>query len=194
MLAVFSLVSDGLIVQRAAAPLAAPPAVSRATMPSAGLFDMFKESDESKAAKEAEWKAIQDAQRRRLDPNAMDEYKDSVEERRLAQMAARKEEEEKLTSGNYEVVGFAEKVVQLPPGWTAVQDGEGDTYYVRSHPRTCPLLTSSCQAAHADTLTDATPCSLPVCAVEPGDGRHAVGCAERVGKLADVACTSLRLA
>ena len=46
---------------------------SRATMPSAGLFDMFKESEESKAAKEAELKAIQEAQRRRLDPNAMDE-------------------------------------------------------------------------------------------------------------------------
>ena len=35
MLLAFSLLSDGLIVQRAAAPLAAPPAVSRATMPSA---------------------------------------------------------------------------------------------------------------------------------------------------------------
>ena len=86
MLLVFSLVSDGLIVQRAAAPLAAPPAVSRATMPSAGLFDMFKESEESKAAKEAEFKAIQEAQRRRLDPNAMEDYKDAVEERRLARV------------------------------------------------------------------------------------------------------------
>ena len=40
---------------------------------------MFKESEESKAAKEAEFKAIQEAQRRRLGPNAMEDYKDAVD-------------------------------------------------------------------------------------------------------------------
>lgn len=140
MLAAFSLVADGLIVQRAAAPIAAPSAASRTTIPCAGLFDMFKESPEAKAAKEAEWKAIQEAQRRRLDPSAMDEYKDAVEERRLAQMAQRKAEENKLTSGEYEVVGAAKAAEpELPPNWTAVKDGEGDTYYVRSRP--CTLVT-----------------------------------------------------
>ena len=181
MMLAFSLVSDGLVVQRAAAPIAAPRAASRATMPSAGLFDLFKESPEDKARKDAEFKEIQEMQRRRLDPNAMDDYKAQVEERRLEQMAKRKDEEAVLTSANVEVVGFAEKGAEdeLPGGWTAVKDAEGDTYYVRC-PCPRPLLTISWKLLTM-TLTDRTPLP-PICAVEQGDRRHAVGGAdERVG-------------
>lgn len=51
-----------------------------------GLFDMFKESDASKAAKEEAWKAQQEMLARRRNPAAMKEYQDEVQERRRATM------------------------------------------------------------------------------------------------------------
>lgn len=54
----------------------------------AGLFDMFKESEESKRAKEEAFRTQQEMLRRRRDPNAMDEYFEEVESRRSETMAA----------------------------------------------------------------------------------------------------------
>ena len=51
-----------------------------------GLFDMFKESDASKAAKDEAWKTQQEMLARRRDPKKMKEYEDDVLERRRANM------------------------------------------------------------------------------------------------------------
>ena len=51
-----------------------------------GLFDMFKESDASKAAKDEAWKTQQEMLARRRNPAAMKEYEDEVQERRRANM------------------------------------------------------------------------------------------------------------
>ena len=47
-----------------------------------GFFDMFQESAESKARKEAEWEAQQAMLARRRNPEAMEAYQSEVEERR----------------------------------------------------------------------------------------------------------------
>ena len=54
----------------------------------AGLFDMFKETEAQKAAKEAEWKAQQEMMKRRGDPNAKAAYFEEVESRRQATAAS----------------------------------------------------------------------------------------------------------
>ena len=56
-----------------------------------GLFDMFKESDAAKAAKEEAWKAQQEMLARRRNPAAMQEYQDEVQERRRDLMQERAE-------------------------------------------------------------------------------------------------------
>ena len=87
----------------------APPAVRRHGVAVAGLFDIFKESDESKAAKEAEWQAIQEKARLRRDPEAFAKYEAEVAARRLKEMEAMEQEKAALQSKNDVVVGFAEK-------------------------------------------------------------------------------------
>merc|ERR1719469_752066 len=47
-----------------------------------GLFDMFKESEASKAAKDDAWKTQQEMLARRRDPAKMKEYEDATLERR----------------------------------------------------------------------------------------------------------------
>ena len=94
---------------------------------------MFKESEEDKARKEAEFQAIKDLAEMRRNPQKMAEYEKARDERRIEQMKLRKAEEAELTSSNVEVVGFAEKAVDasagLPEGWAAAVDSDGDTYY-----------------------------------------------------------------
>ena len=83
----------------AASPMVAatPPKVHRPAV-SMGLFDMFQESPEQKAAKEAEWQAQQEMMARRRDPAKMAAYEAEVEARRAA--ANRKDAELKqLQSG-----------------------------------------------------------------------------------------------
>ena len=64
-------------------PLRPRDAASRLHAPvRCGLFDMFKESDAAKAAKEEAWKAQQEMLARRRNPAAMQEYQDEVQERR----------------------------------------------------------------------------------------------------------------
>ena len=68
-------------------PLRPRDAASRLHRPvHCGLFDMFKESDASKAAKEEAWKAQQEMLARRRNPEAMKEYQDDVQERRRANL------------------------------------------------------------------------------------------------------------
>jgi len=56
----------------------------RSPPPSLGLFDMFKESDAQKAAKEAEWRAQQEIMERRRNPEKMAAYEAEVQARRMA--------------------------------------------------------------------------------------------------------------
>ena len=65
-------------------PSQLPCNIRRAQSPSLGLFDMFKESEEQKAAKEAEWKAQQEIINRRRNPEAMAAYEAEVNARRAA--------------------------------------------------------------------------------------------------------------
>ena len=68
-------------------PLRPRVAASRLHRPvQCGLFDMFKESDASKAAKEEAWKAQLEMLARRRNPEAMKEYQDDVQERRRANL------------------------------------------------------------------------------------------------------------
>ena len=60
------------------------PTPCRAPSPVAGLFDMFKETEAQKAAKEAEWKAQQEMVARRRNPEKMAEYNAEVNARRAA--------------------------------------------------------------------------------------------------------------
>merc|ERR1712060_1002462 len=73
------MLSSFLLLTGALAPPASALVLRRATsgircMPQAGLFDMFKESEAQKAAKEEAWRAQQEVLRRRRNPDAMDEY------------------------------------------------------------------------------------------------------------------------
>ena len=60
------------------------PTVRRAPSPEAGLFDMFKETEAQKAAKEAEWRAQQEMMERRRNPEKMAAYNAEVNARRAA--------------------------------------------------------------------------------------------------------------
>lgn len=60
----------------------------RTGTPVAGLFDMFKESDEAKAAKEEAFKAQQEMLARRRNPEAMEQYLSEVDQRRAETSAA----------------------------------------------------------------------------------------------------------
>ncbi|KAL1530957.1 hypothetical protein AB1Y20_001848 [Prymnesium parvum] len=105
----------------------------------AGLFDLFKESEEKKAAKEAEWRAIQEKARLRRDPQAFAKYEEEVLARRLEQHKKRKEEEAFHLGANDIVIGSEEesttpspkvKLDGLPDGWkSAVDATTGNTYY-----------------------------------------------------------------
>eukprot|EP00965_Chrysotila_dentata_P219771 6191342-Pleurochrysis_carterae.AAC.4 len=61
---------------------------SRAGSIQAGFFDFFKESEEVKARKDAEFKAQQEYLARRRNPEKMKEYEESVMERRVARFAS----------------------------------------------------------------------------------------------------------
>ncbi|KAL3931535.1 MAG: hypothetical protein SGPRY_001084 [Prymnesium sp.] len=75
----------------------------------AGLFDFLKESEESKAAKEAEWQAIQEKARLRRDPEAFAKYEAEVKARRMREDSARRAEEAVLQGKNDIVVDYAAK-------------------------------------------------------------------------------------
>merc|ERR1712087_705304 len=80
----------------ALAPPASALVLRRATsgircMPQAGLFDMFKESEAQKAAKEEAWRAQQEVLRRRRNPDAMDEYMTESANRRAEASGSDKE-------------------------------------------------------------------------------------------------------
>ena len=59
--------------------------------PVAGLFDMFKETPEQKAAKDREWREQQEMLARRRDPKAMEKYLSETEQRRAAASAKDRE-------------------------------------------------------------------------------------------------------
>jgi len=100
--------------------------------------------EEKKAAKEAEWRAIQEKARLRRDPQAFAKYEEEVLARRLEQHKKRKEEEAFHLGANDIVIGSEEesttpspkvKLDGLPDGWkSAVDATTGNTYYVRSSP------------------------------------------------------------
>jgi len=76
-----------------AMPSGSPPALSarakcRVNAPTMGLFDMFKETPEQKAAKDAAWREQQEMLARRRDPKAMEEYMKEVEASRTAAAAS----------------------------------------------------------------------------------------------------------
>jgi len=99
----------------------------------AGLFDVFKESDEDKARKEKEFQAIKDLAELRRNPAKMAAYEADRDARRIEQMKLTRAAAAELKGENVEVVGYAEKAVDaaagLPAGWAAAVDGDGDTYY-----------------------------------------------------------------
>lgn len=94
---------------------------------------MFKESEEDKARKEAEFQAIKEKAELRRNPQKMAEYEQATDARRIEQMKLSKAAAADLKGENVEVVGFAEKAVDasagLPEGWAAAVDSDGDTYY-----------------------------------------------------------------
>jgi len=166
----------------------APPAAQRRHgVAVAGLFDVFKESEESKAAKEAEWQAIQEKAKLRRDPEAFAKYEAEVAERRLKEMEAMEEEKAALQSKNDVVVGFAEKgaagpqaaVTGLPDGWSsAVDASSGDTYYVSAVPS---LRAPRAQSPHSTHLLrlpvglHLMRASFSLRTVQQGEEHHAVG-------------------
>eukprot|EP00325_Prymnesiales_sp_UTEX-LB-985_P023466 CAMPEP_0174733482 /NCGR_PEP_ID=MMETSP1094-20130205/61396_1 /TAXON_ID=156173 /ORGANISM="Chrysochromulina brevifilum, Strain UTEX LB 985" /LENGTH=178 /DNA_ID=CAMNT_0015936141 /DNA_START=80 /DNA_END=616 /DNA_ORIENTATION=- len=58
--------------------------VRRSAVPAMGLFDMFQESEETKARKDAQFREQQEMLARRRNPEAMRAYEAEVEERRAA--------------------------------------------------------------------------------------------------------------
>merc|ERR1712232_283471 len=80
--------------------------------PLAGLFDIFSESEEKKAAKEAAFQELQRMQQRRRDPDA---WEADIKRTRYAAMARRAAE-----AGN------------LPDGWGSAEDpASGKRYYFK---------------------------------------------------------------
>mmetsp|Transcript_29328 Transcript_29328/g.94566 ORF Transcript_29328/g.94566 Transcript_29328/m.94566 type:complete len:171 (+) Transcript_29328:42-554(+) len=77
------------------------PATTRAPPVMAGFFDMFKETDAQKAAKEASFREQQEILRRRRNPSAMEEYEDDVRQRR-AEILARDAELRAVQEGRLE--------------------------------------------------------------------------------------------
>jgi hypothetical protein len=65
----------------------APVTAARSQPVVAGLFDMFKETEEQKAAKEASFREQQEILRRRRNPGAMEEYELDVRQRRAELLA-----------------------------------------------------------------------------------------------------------
>lgn len=65
--------------------------------------------EESKAAKEAEWQAIQEKARLRRDPEAFAKYEAEVKARRMREDSARRAEEAVLQGKNDIVVDYAAK-------------------------------------------------------------------------------------
>ena len=80
----------GFVLPSASSSLLVAPAVRRAPVAEAGLFDMFKETEAQKAAKEAEWRAQQEMMERRRNPDKMAAYNAEVNARRAAAARAPK--------------------------------------------------------------------------------------------------------
>ena len=91
MLAVVSLCSTFVLPSVPLAP-ASSALACRAPVPATmGLFDMFQESPEQKAAKDRAFKEQQEMLARRRNPEAMEEYFEETEARRRATSASDRE-------------------------------------------------------------------------------------------------------
>lgn len=75
-----------------------PTLMTRCAVPVASIFDLFKESEEAKAAKEAQWKAQQDVLERRRNPEKLRQYNAEVDARR-ANAAQKDADLKKLQKG-----------------------------------------------------------------------------------------------
>ena len=85
--ALLALVVPAAAVRSAVHPGTTTSAVTHRAAVRSGLFDMFKESEESKRAKDEAFRVQQEMLARRRNPEAMEEYMEEVEERRAERMA-----------------------------------------------------------------------------------------------------------
>ena len=120
MLSVLLLVCVGAVNGLHLATARPALAASRAGTVRAGLFDVFKESEEQKRIKDEQLKAMKEMQRLRRDPEAWE-----------AEISKRRNQEIEMMKAKMEGKNAVlENVDTLPLGWSAVVDAEsGDTYY-----------------------------------------------------------------
>ena len=94
------LSTQGLILQQAVSPMRSASPM-RCSSPGMGFFDLFKESEAAKAAKEAEYRAMQEMLERRRNPAKMAAYEAEVERRREEISAKDAELKELQKTGDY---------------------------------------------------------------------------------------------
>ena len=95
------LSAQGLILQQAVSPMRSASPM-RCASPGMGFFDnLFKESEAAKAAKEAEYRAMQEMLDRRRNPAKMAAYEAEVERRREEISAKDAELKELQKTGDY---------------------------------------------------------------------------------------------